>query len=153
MVEPTSFLEPPEPDPAALDAEWRRRRRAARGLTLLELAETTFAIGILVIVALCGIVAITQSAVAANEVGLPLGLGLSVTIALSILGFAFHVRMSHEVLSQEIFRLDCARRTAADLARLRASSHPYRVPAASAASSGPRCSLCLAALHQSSSPH
>lgn len=149
MVEPTSFLDP-ELAAAALDAEWRCRRRKARGLTLLELAETSLAVGILVIVALCGIVALTHTAVASGEVALPLGLGLAVTIALSILGLAFRVRMGHETLSQEIFKLDCARRAAAELARLRVSaSHPYRAPAPSAAPAVPRCFLCLAASHRS----
>jgi hypothetical protein len=141
MVEPTSFSEPP-PDPLALDAAWRRCRREARGLLLLELAETSLAVGILVVVALCGIVAITHARVSSGELGLPLCLGLAVTIALSILGFAFRVRMSHELLSQEIFRLDCARRTAAELARLADSAHPYRGPAAS---TGARCMLCISA--------
>jgi hypothetical protein len=142
MVESTSVVEPSVPDPAALDAEWRRCRNEAHSLTILELAEISLAVGILVVVALCGIAALTQTGVASGALGLPLGLGLAVTVALSILGFAFRVRMSHEVLSQQIFRLDCARRTAAELASLRSSPHPYR---ASARSSGSRCMLCVAA--------
>src|SRR4051812_15484320 len=99
MVEPNSVFEPPDPDPAALDAEWRRCTRDARALTILELAETSLAVGILVVVALCGIVAITHTALESGELGLPLGLGLAVTIGLSIFGFAFRVRMRHELLS------------------------------------------------------
>src|SRR3954464_15224677 len=125
MVEPQSIVESPEPDPAALDAAWRRKRQSAHGLVVLELAETSLAVGILVVVALCGIVAITHTAVESGELGLPLGLRLAVPIALSIFGFAFRVRMSHEALSQEIYRLDCARRSPAGLARQRVS-HPYR---------------------------
>ena len=71
---------------------------------------------------------------------LAVGLGLAVTIALSILGFAFRVRMSHEVLNREIFRLDCARRAAAELARAK-GSHPYRA----APAGPPRCMICLGA--------
>jgi hypothetical protein len=127
MLEPTSDYEVTSfVGPSALDAEWRRCRREARSLTLLELAETSLALGILIVVALCGIVAITHDAVATGELGLPLALGLAVTVALSILGFAFRLRMSRERLAEEIFRLNCARRTAAEIARRKREPHPYR---------------------------
>lgn len=142
MAEPRDRDESSLSDAAALDAEWRRCQREARSLTVLELAETALAVGILVIVALCGIVAITHSTVASAQPSLPLGLGLAVTIALSIFGFAFRERVRHELLNQEMFRLDCARRAAAEVARQQVL-HPYRSAAATPAH--PRCTLCLAA--------
>lgn len=137
MLEETSSLR-------SLDAQWRRCRRDARSLVFLEVAQTALAVGILVVVALCGIVSITHSAVASGALALPLGLGLAVSIALVLLGLAFRVRMSHEMVSQELFRLDCARRSAAERERLRKAAEaegPYRSAASPVAPS--ICTRCL----------
>lgn len=116
----------------SLDAQWQRCRRDARSLTILEVVQTAMAVGILIVVALCGIVAITHSAMETGAVALPLGLGLAVTIALVLFGLAFRVRMSHEVVSQDLYRLDCARRTEAERERLRRAAGPYRTAGPSA---------------------
>lgn len=124
-------------DPAVLDAQWRRCRREAQSLTMLELALMVLAVVVLVVVALCGIVAITHTAVASGALALPLGLGLAVTIALALLGLAFRVRISHEISSHELFRLDCARHSARERAKL--GDSPYRVSLPWGASVCTRC--------------
>ncbi|MDB5212109.1 MAG: hypothetical protein JWO86_36 [Myxococcaceae bacterium] len=121
-----------------LELKWHRCQREARSLVLLELAQTALSVGILIIVALCGIVAITDTAVRAGAVALPLGLGLAVTISLTLLGLAFRTRMSLERSTRELFKLECALRTAAELRKV--DAHPYRERAPSA---GPLCTVCL----------
>lgn len=144
MLEDTASLEELELDRdlelATLDAAWHRCRREARTLAVLELAQTSLAIAVLVVVALCGIVAITRTAVATGAVALPLGLGLALTIALTLFGLAFRVRMSHDVVSQDIFKLECARHTARERAKLEGSAHPYRV---SVPAPGVLCTRCF----------
>lgn len=128
----------------SLEAQWRRCRRDARSLAFLEMAQTALAVGILVFVALCGIVAITHSAVASGALALPLGLGLAVSVALVLLGLSFRVRMSHEIVSHELYRLDCARRTAAERERLRQAAEaegPYR--SAAPADMPATCTRCV----------
>src|SRR6476659_6246194 len=95
-----------------LELKWHRRQREVRSLFLLELAQAALAVGILVTVALCGIVAITDTAVASGAVALPLGLGLAETIGLTLLGLAFRTRMSLERSTRELFKVECALRTA-----------------------------------------
>jgi hypothetical protein len=130
----------PTPDLRMLDAEWRRCRRDARTLTVLEVVQTALGVGILVVVAMCGIVAITHAAVVAGAVALPLGLALAVSIALLLLGLAFRIRVSHALLSQDLFRLDCARRSAAEQeSASRAATGPYRRSAADAPGVCTRC--------------
>jgi hypothetical protein len=122
-------------EPAALDAEWHRCRRQAHHLIILETAHSVLAIGVLLVVALCGIVAITHTAVMTGAVALPLGLGLALTISLLLLGLAFRARLSREILSQHIVRLECARRNAR-----RDSPQPYRTAAPVAEAT---CTYCL----------
>lgn len=129
------------PDLAALDAVWRRCQREVRRLTIIETALTIVGVAVLVVVALCGIVAITHTAVATGAVALPLGLGLAVTIALALLGLAARARMSHELVTHDLFRCECARRTAATLLREKQSDHPYRVPAHR--TSAATCTTCV----------
>jgi hypothetical protein len=104
----------------------------------VELGLTTLAVGVLVVVALCGVVAITPTAVASGAVALPLGLGLAMTIALVLFGLAFRARMSQEVASHELFRLECARNSAAERERL--GDSPYR---AAPVPAGILCTRCL----------
>lgn len=121
-------------DPVALDVEWHRCRRQAHHLILIETAQSVLAIGVLVIVALCGIVAITHTAVMTGAVALPLGLGLALSISLLLLGLAFRARLDREMLSQHIVRLECARRSAR-----RDAAQPYRTAAVAEAT----CTYCL----------
>lgn len=122
-------------DPAVLDAEWHRCRRRAHHLLMLETAQSMLAIGVLLVVALCGIVAITHTAVMTGAVALPLGLGLALTISMLLLGLAFRARLSREILSQRIVRLECARRNAR-----RDAPQPYRTAAPVAEAT---CTYCL----------
>lgn len=109
---------------------------------MLETVHAVLAVGILLVVALFGIVAVTRISVAVGSVGLPLGLGLAVTVALVLLGVALRVRMSYELASQDLFRLDCARRSAAEREKARGEAGPYRTaPLAPVAPS--TCVRCL----------
>jgi len=123
-----SMLRPPlaMDDPGALEASFWRCRRQVKMLLVLELVQAELAIGILMVVALCGIVAITHTAVASGAVALPLGLGLAATLSLVFHGLAWRARMSHEQAREELVRLACARRRAAERARYRDGAHPYR---------------------------
>lgn len=123
---------------ALLDAAWRRCRREAHRLMLLEMVLTVLGVGILVVVAISGIVEMTHAAVIAGALALPLGLALSVSIALTLLGLAARTRMSHELVTHDLFRCEAARRHAAERARQGEGTHPYRSP-----SSGfPTCTTC-----------
>jgi hypothetical protein len=126
----------------ALDAQWRRCRRYARSLAILEAVQAGLAIGVLVVVALCGIVAITHVAVATGAVALPLGLGLAVSLALALFGLALRARASHEIVRQEMFRLDCARRGARERERATPAG-PYRTGASLGDVSPASCTRCL----------
>lgn len=138
------MLEPTTPawmfDPTALQNECRRCRRQTRTLLIVELVQTELAFAILVIVALCGIVAVTHDAVASGDVALPLGLGLAVTVALGLHVLAYRARMGHDASSKQLYQLECARRSAAAQAREGEAPHPYR---SSAGCSVPRCAYCL----------
>jgi hypothetical protein len=140
MHEPTETYGAAAVELALLDAAWRRCRREAHRLMLIELALTVVGVGVLVVVALCGIVAITHTAVVAGALGLPLGLALAVTLALMILGLAARARMSHELVAHDLFRCECARRGAAERARGAAVAHPYRAPPSSSSPSS--CTSC-----------
>jgi hypothetical protein len=129
----------------ALEVKWQRRQREARTLFLLEIAQAALAVGTLVAVALCGIVAITDSAVASGAVALPLGLGLAVTIALTLVGLAFRTRLSLEHSLRELFKLECALRTATELRNV--DQHPYRERAPA---TKPVCTSCLFEVQSSS---
>ena len=122
----------------ALDLKWQRRQREARSLFLLEVGQAALAVGTLVAVALCGIVAMTDTAVSSGAVGLPLGLGLAVTIALTLLGLAFRTRLSLEDSMRELYRLECAKRAAEELRNV--EQHPYRERAPL---TKPVCTACL----------
>jgi hypothetical protein len=122
-----------------LDAEWYRCRTEAKNLMTVELVLSSLAVGVLVIVALCGIVTISHDALASGDVALPLGLALAVSVALVLLGLAARTRMSHERSRRDLFRLECARRIAAERAMQGASFHPYRMASATA----PACTFCV----------
>jgi hypothetical protein len=133
MLEPSQTVEF-----ARLDAAWRRCRREAHRLMLIELALTVVGVGTLVVVAICGIVEMTHAAVIAGAVALPLGLALAVTIALTLLGLAARARMSHEIVTLDLVRCEHARRCAAERVRAGADTHPYRMPS----SAFPTCTTC-----------
>ena len=138
MLEPNQAAASGTVEVARLDAAWRRCRREAHRLMLIEMALTVIGVGTLVIVAVCGIVQITHAAVIAGAVALPLGLALAVTIALTLLGLAARARMSHELVTLDLFRCECARRCAAQRARAGEGTHPYRAPS----SAFPTCTTC-----------
>lgn len=123
---------------ALLDAAWRRFRREAHRLMLLEMALTVVGVGILVVVAICGIVEMTHAAVLAGAVAVPLGLALAVSIALTLLGLAARARMSHDLVTHDLFRCESARRHATERARAGETAHPYRSPS----SAFPTCARC-----------
>jgi hypothetical protein len=123
---------------ARLDAAWRRCQREAHRLMLVEMALTVMGVGTLVVVALCGIIEMTHAAVVAGALALPLGLALAVTIALTLLGLAARARMSHELVTHDLFRCESARRNAAQRAQAGEGMHPYRAPS----SAFPRCTTC-----------
>jgi len=127
-------------DSEALDAEWCRCQRTLRTQLVAELVQAELAVGVLVVVALCGIFAITHTAVASGAVAVPLGLGLAVTLALVLHGLAWRARMSYELSRHRLFRLECARRNAAERAKRGDAFHPYRT---GPLSTGPTCAYCL----------
>jgi hypothetical protein len=143
MVAQSSSL-PCTHDAAALDADWHRCRRDARQLMGLELALVISGVGVLVIVALCGIVAIAHITIMTGALGIPLGLGLAVTLALVLLGLSARARVGHELLIDNLKNLDCARRIAEERATFGDSPQPYRTPARSPSGGGfTPCPYCV----------
>ena len=128
------MLEPTEA-PVLVAASYQRE---AHRLMLLEMVLTALGVGILVVVAVCGIAEMTHAAVIAGAVALPLGLALSVSIALTLLGLAARARTSHDLVTHELFRCESARRHAAERARAAEGTHPYRSPS----SAFPTCTRC-----------
>jgi hypothetical protein len=128
MQSPTSSVTACEHDTAVLDADWKRCRRDARHLMALEVVLIVAGVGVLVVVALCGIVAIAHEAIMTGALAVPLGLGLAVTLALVLLGLSARARVAHEVLTQNIVSLDYARRIARERANVDPSAQPYRSP-------------------------
>jgi hypothetical protein len=110
------------------------RRRDASRLLALECIQSAVGVGLLVVVAVRGIV---MQRTANVSTGLAIAVGvellLAVVAGIVLLGLGFRARMGRELILVDIARLDAAARSAAR-EELAGPTYPYRTPTG--------CSVC-----------